>query len=139
MTKISFYVLPEGDDALPFACRVTEKAFRLGQAVYLHCPDASRAQTLDDMLWTFRQGSFIPHTRALDDADTPVLIGNAEPPAHCEGLMINLGEEIPLFFSRFERVAEFVTSATKQSARGRYKFYQDRGYELETHKIEPAA
>lgn len=138
MTKINFYVLPEGDDALAFACRVTEKAFRLGQAVYLHCPDDARAQSLDDMLWTFRQGSFIPHTRAMDDRDTPVLIGGAEPPAHCEGLLINLAEDVPLFFSRFERVAELVTGETRQSARSRYKFYQDRGYELETHKLDGA-
>lgn len=138
MTKISFYVLPDGEDSLPFACRLTEKAFRQGQMAYLYSPDGARATTLDDMLWTFRQGSFIPHGRDATDTETRVLIGGSEPPAHHDKLLVNLAAEVPPFFSRFERVAEIITSTDKAAGRARYKFYQDRGYELETHKLDTA-
>ena len=142
MTKISFYVLPEGDDALPFACRVTEKAFRLGQPVYLHCPDDSRAQTLDDMLWTFRQGSFIPHRIVRGEASAPalepVLIGINQPPSPGPwDVLVNLSAEVPEFFSRYERVAEVVdaNAARREQSRERYRFYRDRGYKLNTHQV----
>jgi DNA polymerase-3 subunit chi len=52
-------------------------------------------------------------------------------------VLINLAAKVPSFFSRFERVAEIVTTddQAKEQARDRYKFYQQRGYELETHKL----
>ncbi len=139
MTKVSFYVLPEGQEKLHFACRLTEKAFKQGQRIYLYSGDAQTCGALDDLLWTFRQGSFVPHQLwsggAADDA-TPVVIGSAEPPAGLEATLVNLADEVPDFFSRFERVAEIVDEAGKEPGRRRYKFYQDRGYPLETHKIE---
>ena len=52
-------------------------------------------------------------------------------------LLINLGDEQPIFFSQFERVAEFINDdkELKLLGRERYRFYQQRGYELSTHKI----
>jgi len=51
--------------------------------------------------------------------------------------MINLGLEVPPFFSRFERVLEMVDGDAVQRAksRERYKFYRDRGYELSSHNL----
>ena len=52
-------------------------------------------------------------------------------------VLINLTDTVPMFFSRFERVTEIVPANEKSrhQARERYKFYQQRGYELETHKL----
>jgi len=52
-------------------------------------------------------------------------------------LLINLGLDVPGFFSRFERVAEVVDGDETQKAKGRerFRFYKDRGYPLETHKL----
>ncbi len=139
MTKVSFYILPDGQEKMHFACRLTEKAFKQGQQIYLLGADPKLCGTLDDLLWTFRQGSFIPHRLwqgETADGATPVLIGTGEPPAGFEATLVNLTDEVPSFFSRFERVAEIVDGAGKEPARRRYKFYQDRGYPLESHKIE---
>ena len=141
MTKVSFYVLPEGQEKLHFACRLTEKAFKQGQRIYLYGADAQTCGALDDLLWTFRQGSFVPHqlwNGGSVDAATPVIIGSSEPPPDLDATLVNVADDVPDFFSRFERVAEIVDSAGKEPARRRYKFYQDRGYPLETHKIEAA-
>jgi DNA polymerase-3 subunit chi len=148
MTKVSFYVLAgnaaSAGEGLLFACRLAEKAMKhgieQGQHTYLHCANEAQVGELDDLLWTFRQGSFVAHERLADIADlanaAPVIIGSTEPPREVCGTLINLGEDVPLFFSRFERVAEVVTSASKDSSRLRYKFYKDRGYPLETHTME---
>ncbi len=138
MTKVSFYVLPEGQDKLHFACRLTEKAFKLGQKVFLFSAEPDVCTAADELLWTFRQGSFVPHrlwNGGEPDGITPVLIGSREPPAGFEWL-VNLADDVPPFFGQFERMAEIVDSPGRESARRRYKFYQDRGYPLETHKIE---
>jgi DNA polymerase III subunit chi len=145
MTRVDFYVLE--DDARQardrFACRLVEKAWRLKNTVYLHTASPGEAQRLDELLWTWSDGSFLPHVVESPDLDarlaaaTPVRIGSGGPPCFDAGLLVNLDREVPLFFSRFGRVAEIVGGDTEEraSARERFKFYRDRGYMLETHKI----
>ena len=60
-----------------------------------------------------------------------------EPEGECE-VLINLDSDVPLFFSRFERVAEILDQdpQTRQKGRERYRFYRDRGYDLNTHEID---
>ncbi|MEZ5578324.1 MAG: DNA polymerase III subunit chi [Candidatus Competibacteraceae bacterium] len=45
------------------ACRLADKAYGLGHTVYLFTASEARAAALDDLLWTFRQDSFVPHER----------------------------------------------------------------------------
>ena len=143
MTRVDFYVLKAGSarQRSVFACRLTEKAFRLGHRVYLHTASNRDTTQLNDLLWTFRDGSFVPHlpieqaSGETEDNDTPVHIGHGEEPGHHTDLMINLTDEVPLFFSRFERVAEIVAADTRETARDRFRFYRDRGYSLETHTL----
>jgi DNA polymerase-3 subunit chi len=143
MTRVDFYVLdePSSQARLKCACRIAEKAYQLENRVYIHVPDQNEARLLDDLLWTFRDRSFVPHALAQDGAarDVAVLIGSeedAEPPDG-EDLLINLGSQVPLFFSRFRRVAEIVTEdpAQRRSGRDRFRFYRDRGYDLHTHQL----
>lgn len=150
MTRIDFYVLPEanakGRDL--FACRLAEKAYRLGHGVYIQTTNAAHAKALDELLWTYAQNSFVPH--GIDgespDPEAPVLIGctptlRNPDDAHKREVLINLTAEVPLFFSTFARVAEVVDQeeSCKLAGRERYRFYRDRGYSLENHAITPDA
>lgn len=135
MTRISFYLLAAATERERFACQLAEKAHHQGQRSYLHCADTAQAQALDDLLWTFRQGSFLPHTLAADEAANVAVHVGTEPAAAHGSVMINLAAEVPPCFSRFERVLELVHPNDKQAARSRYKFYKDRGYALETHDL----
>jgi DNA polymerase-3 subunit chi len=141
MTQVDFYVLP-GDAAenrLRFACRLTDKAYRLGHRIFIHTESARQTRLLDDLLWTFQQGSFIPHS---SDPETgpitpPVLLGHDVEPDASNQVLINLAAEVPLFFSRFERVAELIDDDVeiRRAGRSRYSFYKERGYPLRTHEI----
>ena len=145
MTRIDFYILPESarppEGAAMTACKLCDKAVAAGNRIYIHAPEADAAQTLDALLWSFRQGGFISHERlgadALKEPLPAVLIGSAEPPASHHSVMINLGVEVPPFFSAFERVLEIVDgdAAQRAQSRERYKFYRDRGYELASHNL----
>jgi DNA polymerase-3 subunit chi len=139
MTEIDFYIL---SDTAPgkrerLACRVAEKACGLGHKVFIHVENGDRARELDELLWTFRDGSFLPHALAGDDGSVPIVIGHGAEPADPPYLLVNLAPEVPAFFTRFERVAEVVSEepAVRDAGRERFRFYRDRGYSLRTHKL----
>jgi len=141
MTRVDFYVLPgdRPEERARLACRLAEKAYARGHRIYIHAPDEAATAMLDDLLWTFRQGSFLPHGRIgeADEDSTPILIGHdAEPTRHTD-VLINYAHEVPLFFGRFERVAELVDQQPQYLAlaRERYRFYRERGYELNSHRL----
>jgi len=144
MTDIDFYIL---DTDLPLgrekmACRLAEKVYRLGRSVFIHTASAADSRRLDDLLWTFRDGSFVPHAVTDQAAEAPeaesaapVIISHDETPLYLSDVLINLSVEVPLFFSRFDRVTEIIGEQDKASGRERFRFYKDRGYPLKSHNI----
>lgn len=141
MARVDFYVLKQaGPDARHmFACRLAEKAYRLENAVYIHAASASDAQRLDDLLWTFRDGSFVPHhvVGSADDDEVPVTIGFGETEPPSRDLLINLADDVPSVAESFARIAELVTSDDdcRQKSRQRFAAYRDNGHDIETHNV----
>lgn len=141
-TRVDFYILAASEPAsrLQFACRLTEKAYGLNNRVYAHAASQAEARQLDEMLWTFKQGSFIPHQSLAEDPDerTPVRIGSPERWENEGELMINLSEAAPEFATNFERVVEIVDGqeASRQAGRKRFKQYRAMGLEPVTHQID---
>jgi DNA polymerase III subunit chi len=144
VTQVDFYILDsDSDDArLRLACKIVDKATQLDHHVFIHSASDSEAQQLDELLWTFSQGSFIPHRivrgELAQPALEPVLIGVNQPPSAGRwDVLINLAEEVPEFFSRYERVAEVVDAneVRRERSRERYRFYRDRGYKLNTYQV----
>lgn len=140
MTTIDFYVLPAAEPAarLHYACRLAAKAWRQGLPVFVFA-EPSVINALDLQLWDFRADSFLPHRR-LEDAelpDSPIELGSTMPPDRHHGLLINLADPVPDWFSRFDRVAEIVCqdTAALQQLREHYRFYRSRGYPLRKHDI----
>lgn len=142
LTRVDFYVLEDGtaDARQRFVCRLAEKAWQQGNKVYIHTADPALSSRLDDMLWSFSQGSFVPHSLDNDPAadENAIHIGHGEEPLHHDEVLINLGSEVPLFFSRFKRVAEVIDSdeTSRKYGRDRFRFYRERGYPLESHTIK---
>ncbi len=141
MTRVSFYILKGSveHDRQVFACRLIEKAYKQGHHIYIHTDSAEKTEQMNQALWSFRRDSFVPH-QLIDQTNSeqcPILIGHDSKPPRLMDLLINLGNEHPLFFSQFERVAEFINDdeQIKMIGRERYRFYQQRGYELTTHKV----
>jgi DNA polymerase-3 subunit chi len=144
VTQVDFYILKSATDEarLHLACKIVEKATELSQQVFVHSASAAEAAKLDELLWTFSQGSFIPHRIVREPLEAqppePVVIGvNALPAPGRWNVLINLAADVPEFFSRYERVAEVVDADTvrREQSRERYRFYRDRGYKLNTHQV----
>ncbi len=166
MSRIDFYILPDRspNGRSLFACRLAEKAYKSGHRVYIHTNSAEHAQSLDELLWTFRQGSFVPHARYPADArdNSPILIGWGEAAARVVAslektfgttehlgysttgesaspgkLLINLSSELSPCLEQFERVAEVVDQEPEGLVKSREKFryFRDQGYSPQSHKI----
>lgn len=137
MTEVSFYVLPTESlkERYLFACKLIEKVYRSGQFCYVLTDDAEQSQAIDDLLWTFRAGSFIPHQLYTGDIPAPeqVLIGSLPAPAHWQKTVINLSSQC----ANAERVLEILdnSEATKAVGRERYRHYKEAGHTLTTHKM----
>lgn len=141
MTKIDFYIIPGQtvEHRYQFVCRLVEKAYKLRHNVYIHSNDSKQAKLLNELLWSFRSSSFIPH-RSHADSDIgqePVIIGFGDHLVSSPYLMINLADNVPECFSRFERVSEIVVQdpVITESTRNNYRFYRDRGYPLQSHDL----
>jgi DNA polymerase-3 subunit chi len=141
MTKIDFYVGKTSSlqARLNLACKLVEKAHVRKLYTYIHTDTPTTSAQLDEMLWKFNDISFIPHALVgTKDAAARVLIGHDHEPMENCGFLINLSNEIPAFFSRFERLAEILDQEEPVllAGRKRYQFYRDRGYNLEYHQLQ---
>ena len=144
MTRIDFYVLASADPVarLQLVCKLAEKAVGQNQKVFIHSDASEQLVQLDKLLWDFRAMSFIAHQlipagHVFSTADNdPVHLSTGQP-ASDRNLLINLAEQVPPFFSRFERTLEIINEQpdVQSAGRFRYRFYQQRGYPLHHHKI----
>jgi DNA polymerase-3 subunit chi len=143
MTRIDFYVLQsqQSHSRELMACRIAEKAWQQKHKVHIHTGSKAQSQLIDDLLWTFQEGSFIPHEIGTANSSLCTISINHDAEPECHDVLINLASDVPFFFSRFERVSEIIDQdpECQASGRERYRFYRDRGYELDTHKIGSAA
>jgi len=142
--RVDFYLLRTGQarEKLLLACRIASRAYQAGKTVYIKVPDASTSDALDELLWTFDQGSFVPHRRESDvDTEiggTPVVIGHRAQYDSQPEVLISLIQEVPTDYASYERIAELVGAGDdeKANARERYRYYRGKGCELFNHDIE---
>ena len=141
MSKVDFYIVsrPEPAALLSTACRLADKAFRLGHRVFINAASREQASALDQLLWTFRDDSFVPHGRAGSgsERDDPVMIGSGETPDAPFDVLINLGEDVPLWAEDSARVAEIVgaDADSRVAGRNRYRHYREAGCALDSHSL----
>jgi len=143
--QVDFYILEAAAERerLRTACRLADKAWQKGHRVFIHADSRETARSIDDMLWTYRQDSFVPHGMYVDrngvgdDALEPVLIGDGSTyPAEID-VLINLAETVPPFADKSTRVAEIVSAddSGRRTGRIRYRDYLDRGVSIQQHKL----
>jgi len=140
--RVDFYLSEDaGADArLRLACRVTEKAYLAKQKVVVLLDDADALRRFDELLWTFGDGSFVPHDSVVAPearSEAPVALTTGPLPADHADVLINLSGAVPPFFERFARVAELLDARPEVRAAGRERFksYRARSIEPQTHNV----
>ncbi|MBF6650615.1 DNA polymerase III subunit chi [Methylobacter sp. BlB1] len=148
MPEVSFYLLPSRSqqERYLFACKLIEKAYRSGHFCYVLTDSAEQSEVMDNLLWTFRAGSFIPHERYTSETFSHpraewerhvILIGTQKAPENWQKTVINLSSQCPQDLEQIERILEILDDSeeTKEAGRQRYRQYQQLGLAIATHKI----
>jgi DNA polymerase III subunit chi len=148
--RVDFYVIEEraASARLKLACRLAEKAYLAAQRALIWHTDRAELQALDDLLWTFADGSFVPHewltsngsaavSSGTEELSAPVLLSAGSPPAAEFDFVVNPASEPPPFLPLARRVAEIVDGddARRAGARARFKAYRELGIEPATHTL----
>ena len=138
MTQVDFHILPDAsvEARWLYTCRLVEKATGLGNSVLIAVDTQDEAQTLDDLLWSFKPESFIPHQIIDGENETNVEITFSDKTGDHQQVLINLRSQVPEYFSRFARLAEIVIQEPNilENTREHYRFYKQRGYPIAQHK-----
>ena len=143
MPQVDFYPLGATDrrSRLVAACRLAEKAYEQGLKVAVRTASPAETAELDELLWTYADGSFVPHGVWPTDPDvaalTPVLVGSAALPESHRDVLINLAPDAPADFSAYARVCDVVGGDEdgKKAGRLRWRIYRDAGCSPEAHTL----
>jgi DNA polymerase-3 subunit chi len=141
MTRIDFY--SNAEPKLQVACQLVAKAIKKQSRVVVYAPDENTARAFDKLLWTYHAIGFVPHCMAHHalSSETPVVIAREDVELAYYQVILNLHADSPPSFSRFERLVELVGASDdeRQLARGRFRFYRDRGYEINHHDLSKSS
>jgi DNA polymerase-3 subunit chi len=142
MPRIDFYIITDTQPAarLRLACRLIEKAYKNKHRIYIHTDNQADAHELDELLWTYREDSFLPHNLYGEGPEPapPIQIGFAATPEQHRDILLNLSQTIPAFYPQFARLLEIISNEPDVQTYGRqhYRQYRTAGHELNTHKLQ---
>ena len=121
-------------DPLRYACGLLRTATQRGARLVVAAPQPFLTE-LDQLLWTFQPGSFVPHVWQDDPLvdKTPVILAS-EPDLPQIGrvtALVNLGPDLVPGWEELERVIELVgeNAPDKPAARERLRAYRAAGFD----------
>jgi DNA polymerase-3 subunit chi len=137
--QVDFYVLtPSAPSAGHLACRLCLKAWEEGYGVSVLAASDADARALDELMWEFPAGRFLPHELGAADLAVPVTIVS-QPAAIPSGrdAVVNLTTAAIPEPGRFRRLLEIVPADEQLRAASRDKFraYRSQGLEPNHHQI----
>lgn len=140
-SRVDFYLVSDTSPEAPWltACRIIEKAYLRGHRLFVLCDNQKDAEKLDELLWTYKEDSFVPHNLQGEGPhpSPPVQIGYEGEPRGFNDILLNLSKTIPAFTDRFRRIIEIVANEddAKEISRGHYRTYRAKQYDLNTHAV----
>jgi DNA polymerase-3 subunit chi len=137
--QVDFYVLANPrESAEHLACKLAMMAWEQGHHVAILTADDSDAASLDEIMWDFPPGRFLPHSHGKAGSENPVSIDSysADIPADRD-VVINLADAAVPDPGRFRRLLEIVPGAVQKRLASRQKFrdYRDLGLNPASHTI----
>lgn len=137
--QVAFYVLADtAPSAERLACYLAMKAWEQGHSVCVRTESQAQAEVLDELMWDYPPGRFLPHASGSAGEDAPVYIQAKDLPVPAgRDLAINLSAEAMPHAERFARLLEIVPAeaAQRTASRLKFKMYRELGLEPVTHDI----
>lgn len=113
-------------------------ALERGQKIFILTGTEASSRELDELMWQYPEGRFIPHTLVEDKESekAPIKIGTLSG-LNPADVVINLCPDAVPDPERFSRVLEVVPFADeeKEASRAKYRIYRNLGLKPRTHEI----
>ena len=148
MKQVVFYILSSNDSNVRynFCCKVIEKVFKLKLRILVLCCDLAEISKLDQLLWAFKEDSFIPHLaydeiyNGTDIINMPVVIADHvknDDYSHYD-ILISLNNELVDLKFRSKKVLYIVDQGEDnlEKCRELYKKYKELGYKIQIHNLD---
>jgi DNA polymerase-3 subunit chi len=130
--EVSFYHLERQalEEALP---RLLTRVLQGGHKALVLADTTERVRHLNDRLWTFDPGSFLPHGTADDDnaADQPILLATDEANPSGADILVVVDGAVPGSVESYSRCLDLFNGLSDDAvaaARERWKIYREKGY-----------
>jgi DNA polymerase-3 subunit chi len=139
--QVDFYLLQPNSTVSKelLVCRIAEKAYKLGHKIFIYCSNQEETQALDELLWTYKPESFLPHNIQGEGPEPPpaIQLGYTTEPRGFNDILINMAPQHPSFYKKFLRIIEVVNhdDISKENSRKLYREYKKQGFKLKTHDI----
>ena len=140
--QVLFYNLQDDNQVDKSICRIINFYYKKKLKILIIGEDKSQIDTLNDLLWTFEQISFLPHKIYDPEVtlDTPILLltekylNNLLIFKEYDSIINNLDEPIIQAENHF-KVYEFVESSEEKKiiSRKKYTIYKNNNFDL-NHK-----
>lgn len=118
-------------------CRLAMMAWEQGHRVAVIAADRDEAESLDETMWDYPAGRFLPHQKGPSPSNTPICIDvSGADITPDRDVVINLADVAVPDPSRFSRLLEIVPGAEQDRMASRNKFRAYRKMGLEPAHIE---
>jgi DNA polymerase III subunit chi len=130
-TEVIFIELP-AEEKLRYICDITEKLFLSGESICIHVKDENVAKSLDTLLWTWKEESFIPHvvTNKADlFTDEQVIISDKFASGREMSTLILYEPTTPQEFDKYKYIFDFAETYDEtrlKNSRERYKQLKEK-------------
>lgn len=133
MIRVEFIKLDRPERAR-LLCELAEEFFLQGERVLVVVQDDNQGVTLDQFMWTWKKGSFLPHVYdngTVECLDEPVVITPREENANGARVLI-AGRPCSLEFARQFLVvldfAEVYDETLREASRSRFRAFREAGF-----------
>ena len=140
--QVLFYNLQDDNQVDKSICRITNFYYKKKLKILIIGEDKSQIDTLNDLLWTFEQISFLPHSFESEYETTPIvlcMIDNLQSilDKYKFDVLFNLSRNKITLDTVARYFIEIVTSVEKQklNARDKYAYYKENQIKVSYEKV----
>ena len=140
--QVLFYNLQDDNQVDKSICRITNFYYKKKLKILIIGEDKAQIDTLNDLLWTFEQISFLPHSFESEYESTPIVLCMID---NLQSILDKYKFDVLFNLSRnkinLDTVAryfiEIVTSVEKQklNARDKYAYYKENQIKVSYEKV----
>ncbi len=134
-----FFIELAVSNKVKYVCDIVEILYSTRIHVDIYCTQKKDTILVDQLLWSWKQDSFIPHAQAGEADAEPVILHSEEITENGNGALILFDPLDPEKFSDFKFVVDFAELYDKErllASRKRFKEIRDGGqYKIEFLKL----